>query len=86
MKRPNIWIIATGGSKNWVKGTENIFNEIKKKFSSKETETYPDIRRRTKNIQYLKNNSPWHIIIKTLDIQNEEKILKVSRGKYQIKK
>ena len=56
-----------------------------KNSSSKETETYPDIKGRTQNIQYQKTTPPWHIIIKTLNIQNGEKILKVSRGKYQIK-
>lgn len=39
---------------------------------------------RIPNILDQKINSPWHIIIKTLDVQNTGKILKAAKEKDQV--
>lgn len=72
------------GNKTPVHGTENIFNKIiegnvpnlKKELPSKVQEAY-----RTLNTQNQKGNSKLCLIIKTLQVQNLKRILKVAKEK-----
>ena len=88
MKRPNLRIIGIEeGEDLQLKGPENIFNKIieenfpnlKKELPIKVLEAY-----RTPNKLDQKRKSPRHIIIKTLSIQNKERILRASREKQQV--
>ena len=80
MKRPNLKIIGIEkGEESQLKGPENIFNKIieekfpniKKKMAINVQEAY-----RTPNTLNQKKKSSCHIIIKTLNAQNKERILK----------
>ena len=88
MKRPNLRI--TGIKENedsQLKGPENVFNKIieenfpnlKNDMAIKVQETY-----RSPNKWEQKRKSSCHIIIKTLNPQNKERILKASREKGQV--
>ncbi|KAL6084520.1 hypothetical protein STEG23_004211 [Scotinomys teguina] len=87
IKRPNLRMIGIEvGEEYHLKGTENIFNKIieenfpnlKKELPMKIQEAY-----RTPN-RLDPKKSPCHIIIKPLNIQNKEKILRAARGKGQV--
>ncbi|MBV2151090.1 hypothetical protein KRZ98_23105 [Sphingobium sp. AS12] len=78
MKRPNLRIIGIEeGEETQLKGAENIFNKIieenfpnlKKDMSMKVQETYRTLKR----VDHKK--PPCHMIIKTPNIQNKERIL-----------
>ncbi|KAL6090872.1 hypothetical protein STEG23_021833 [Scotinomys teguina] len=88
MKRPNIRIIGIEeGEEYQLKDTENIFNKIieenfpnlKKEPPIKIQETY-----RTPNRLDPQKKSSRHIIIKTLNIQNKERILRTAKEKGQL--
>ncbi|OPX54009.1 RBD-like domain-containing protein [Oceanospirillum multiglobuliferum] len=87
MKRPNLRIIGIEeGEEYQLKGTENIFNKIieenfpnlKKEIPMKIQEAY-----RTPNRLDQKKISH-HIIIKTLNIQNKERLLRAAKEKSQV--
>ena len=88
MKRPNLRIIRIEENKDsQLKGPENVFNKIieenfpnlKKEMAIKVREVY-----RTPNKWDQKRKSSHHIIIKTLNAQNKERILKAAREKGQV--
>jgi hypothetical protein len=88
IRRPNIRIIDIEESKDsQLKGPVNIFNKIieenfpnlKKKMPMNIQEAY-----RTPNRLYQKRNSSCHIIIKTPNALNKERILKAVREKCQV--
>ncbi|KAL6041447.1 hypothetical protein STEG23_023562 [Scotinomys teguina] len=88
MKRPNIRIIGIEeGEEYQLKGMENIFNKIieenipnlKKEPPIKTQEAY-----RTPNRLDPQKKSSRHIIIKTLNIQNKERILRAAKEKGQL--
>jgi hypothetical protein len=69
------------------KGIKNVFNNII-------AENFPNLEKRrnihiqeayrTQNYQDQKRNFPMYIIIKTLNIQNKEMILKAEKNKRQV--
>jgi hypothetical protein len=67
------------------KGLDNLFNKII-------AENFPSLKRviqvqeayRTTNCQAQKRNTPRHTIIKTLNIQNKERILKAAEEKRKV--
>ncbi|KAL6049826.1 hypothetical protein STEG23_009929 [Scotinomys teguina] len=88
MKRPNIRIIGIEeGEEYQLKGTENIFNKIIE-------ENFPNLKKeppikiqeayRTPNRLDPQKKSSHHIIIKTLNIQNKERILRAAKEKGQL--
>ncbi|KAL6089223.1 hypothetical protein STEG23_031369 [Scotinomys teguina] len=88
MKRPNIRIIGIEeGEEYQLKGTENIFNKIIE-------ENFPNLKKeppikiqeayRTPNRLDPQKKSSRHIIIKTLNIQNKERILRAAKEKGQL--
>jgi hypothetical protein len=88
MRRPNLRIIGIDENEDFqLKGPVNIFNKIiegnfskiKKEMSMNIQEAY-----RTPNRLDQKRNSSWHIIIKTPNAQNKERVLKGVREKGQI--
>ncbi|ERE72641.1 LINE-1 type transposase domain-containing protein 1 [Cricetulus griseus] len=89
VKRPNLRIILgiEEGEEIQLKGTENSFNKImdenfpnlKKDMPMKIQEAY-----RTPNRLNQKKRSPRHIIIKTPNIHNKEKILRAAKEKGQV--
>jgi hypothetical protein len=88
MIRPNLRIIGIDEKEDFqIKRTVNIVNKIieenfpylKKEMPKNMQEAY-----RTPNRLDQKRNSSCHIIIKTPNAQNEERILKTIRGKCQI--
>ncbi|KAL6088973.1 hypothetical protein STEG23_021130 [Scotinomys teguina] len=87
MKRSNIRIIGIEEGEYQLKGMENIFNKIieenfpnlKKEPPIKTQEAY-----RTPNRLDPQKNSSHHIIIKTLNIQNKERILRAAKEKGQL--
>ena len=88
MKRPNLRIIGIEENEDsQFKGPENIFNKIieenflnlKKEVAIKVQDTY-----RTPNKWDQKSKSSCHIIMKTLNVQNKERIFKAAREKYQV--
>jgi hypothetical protein len=88
MKRPNLIIIGIGESEDsQFKGPANIFNKIiEENFSNLKKELPINIQEayRTTNRWDLKRNSSHHIIIKTPNAQNKERILKAVREKGQV--
>ena len=83
MKRPNLRIIRIEENKDsQLKGPENVFNKIieenfpnlKKEMAIKVQEAY-----RTPNKWDQKRKSSCHIIIKTLNAQSKERILKAAK-------
>jgi hypothetical protein len=88
MQRPNLRIMRIEENKDsQLKGAENVFNKIikenfpnlKKEMAIKVQETY-----RTPNKWDQKRKPSCHIIIKTLNAQNKERILKAAREKSQV--
>ena len=88
MRRPNLTIIGIEELKDsQIKGTVNIFNKIiEENFTNLKKEMPMDIKEAlsTPNRLDQKRNSSWHIIIKTPNAQNKEKILKAVREKGQV--
>jgi hypothetical protein len=87
MRRPNLRKIGIKESKDsQAKGPVNIFNKIIENFSSLKKEMPMNIQEayRTPNRLDQKRNSSRHIIIKTPNELNEERILKAIRGKGQV--
>ena len=84
MRRPNLWIIGVDENEDSQKGPANIFNKIIE-------ENFPNLKRempmniqeayRTPNRLDDKRNSSHHIIIKTPNTQNKERILKALKEK-----
>jgi hypothetical protein len=88
MKRTKLRIIRIEeNNDSQLKGPENVFNKIieenflnlKKEMSIKVQEAY-----RTPNKWDQKRKSSCHIIIKTLNAQNKERILKAARQRGQV--
>jgi hypothetical protein len=88
MKRPNLRIIRIEKNENSrLKGPENVFNKIigenfpnlKKEMDIKVEEAYS-----TPNKWDQGRKSSHHIIIKTLNEQSKERILKTAREKDQV--
>ena len=88
MRRPNLRIIGIEESEDsQLKGPVNIFNKIIE-------ENFPNLRKempmniqeayRTPNRLNQKRSSSPHIIIRTSNALNKERILKVVRGKCQV--
>ncbi|KAL6084830.1 hypothetical protein STEG23_032879 [Scotinomys teguina] len=88
MERSNIRIIGIEeGEEYQLKGTENIFNKIIE-------ENFPNLKKeppikiqeayRTPNRLDPQKKSSRHIIIKTLNIQNKERILRAAKEKGQL--
>jgi hypothetical protein len=86
MRRPNLRIIGVEDSQ--LKGPVNIFNKIiEENFPNLEKEMPTNIQEayRTSNRQDQKTNSSSHIIVKTPNAHNKEKILKVVRVSKNVK-
>jgi hypothetical protein len=69
------------------KATDNLFNKIiAEKFPNLENKRVTQIQEayRTPNHQDQKGNTPRHIIIKILNIQNKERLVKASKEKTQV--
>jgi hypothetical protein len=88
MRRPNLWIIGVDENDDFqLKGPVNIFNKIieenfpylKKEIPMSKQEAY-----RTPNRLDQKRNSSQHIIIRTTNALNKDRILKAVRGKGQV--
>ena len=88
MKRPNVRIICVENSEySQLKGPANIFNKIiKENFPNLKKEMPINIKEayRTPNRWDQKRNSCNHIIFKTPNEQNKERILKAIRKKNQV--
>ena len=88
MRRPNLRIIGIEESKDLqLKGPVNVFNKIiEEKFSNLKKEMPMNIKDtyRTPNRFDQKRNSSCHIIIKTPNVLNKERILKAVREKSQV--
>ena len=85
MRRPNLSIIGIDESEDLqLKGPTNIFNKIME-------ESFPNLKRempmniqetyRTPNRLNQNRNTSHHIIIKTPNVLNKERILRAVRGK-----
>jgi hypothetical protein len=75
------------GEDSQFKCTENIFNKIiEENFPNLKKEMAINIQEvyRTPNRLDQKRKSSHHIIIKTINVQNKERILKAARGKEQV--
>ena len=85
MKRPNLLIIGIQeGEESQDNGIHQIFNRIIEEYFPKRKRNKPiQIQKahRTPNRQDQKRNCPCHVIVKTLDIQNKDKVLKAKREK-----
>jgi hypothetical protein len=88
MKRPNLRIIGIEESKDsQLKGPVNIFNKIiEENFPKLKKEVPINIQEayRTSNRLNQKRNSSHHIISKTPNAQNKERVLKAVREKSQV--
>jgi hypothetical protein len=88
MKKPNLRIIGLEESKDsQLKGSVNIFNKIiEENFPNLNKEMPMNIKEpyRTPNRLDQKRNSSCHMIIKTPNAQNTERILKAVREKGQV--
>jgi hypothetical protein len=88
MKRPNLRIIGIEENvDSQLIGPVNIFNKIiEENFPNPKKEMTINIQEayRTPNRLEQKSNSSSHIIIKILNVQNKERILKTVRGKDQV--
>jgi hypothetical protein len=84
MRRPNLRICTEVSKDSQVKGPVNIFNKIiEENFPNRKKEIAMNIQEayRTPNILDQKRNLSHHIIIKTPNAQNKERILKAVREK-----
>jgi hypothetical protein len=88
MRRPNLRIIGVDENEDFqIKGPVNIFNKIKE-------ENFPNLKKempmniqeayRTPNRLDQKRNSSQHIIIRTSNALNKDRILKAVREKHQV--
>jgi hypothetical protein len=88
MRRPNLRIIGVDENEDFqLKGPANIFNNIiEKKFPNLKKVMPMNIQEayRTPNRLAQKRNSSWHIIIKTKNALNKDRILKAVREKGQV--
>jgi hypothetical protein len=88
MRKPNLRIIGVDENKDFqLKGPVNIFNKtIEENFPNLKKEMLMNIQEayRTSNRLNQKRNSSCHIIIKTPNAQNKERILKAVREKGQV--
>ena len=88
MKRPNLRIIGIEENKDsQLKGPENVLNKfIEENFPNLKKEMAIKVQeaQRTPNKWDQKRKSSCHIIIKTLYVQNKERILKAVRKKGQV--
>ena len=88
MRRPNLRMIGIEESEDYqLKGSVNIFNKIiEENFPNLKKEMPINIQEayRTPNRLDQKRDSSLHIIMKTLNAQNKERILKAVRGTYNI--
>jgi hypothetical protein len=88
MKRPNLWIIGVDKKEDFqIKGPANIFNKIiEEKFPNLKKEMPMNIQEvyRTPNRLDQKRNSSLHIIIRTTNAPNKNRILKAVREKGQV--
>ena len=85
MRRPNLRIIGVDENEDFqLKGTANIFNKIiEENFPNLKKEMPMNIQQayRTPNRLDQKTNSSRHIIIRTTNALNKDRILKSSKGK-----
>ena len=88
MRRPNLRIIGVDENEDFqLKGPANIFNKIiEENFPNLKKEMPMNIQEayRTPNRLDQKRNSSCHIIIKTPNAQNKERILKAVRENGQV--
>ena len=88
MRRPNLRIIGVDENEDFqLKGPANIFNKIiEENFPNLKKEMPMNIQEayRTPNRLDQKRNSSWHIIDKTPNALNKERILKTLREKGQV--
>jgi hypothetical protein len=88
MKRPNLQIIHIDENEDFqLKGAANIFNKITaEKFQNLKKEIPMNIQEtyRTPNRRDQKRNSSQHIIIRTTNALNKDRILKPVREKGQV--
>jgi hypothetical protein len=88
MRRPNLWIIGVDENEDFqLKGPANIFNKIiEENFTNLKKEMPMNIQEayRTPNRLDQKRNSSWHIIIRTKNAINKDRILKAVREKGHI--
>jgi hypothetical protein len=88
MRRPNLRIIGIDKKEDFqLKGPVNIFNKIiDENFSNLKKEMTMNIQStyRTPNTLDHKRNSSHHIIMKTQNAQNKERILKALRKKGKV--
>jgi hypothetical protein len=90
MRRPNLLIIGIDESDSQLKEPVNIFNKIIKENFIKETTLKEEIPMniqeayRKPNILDQKRNHSSHMVIKTPNAQNKERILKAVREKGQV--
>jgi hypothetical protein len=85
MKRPNLQIMGIEeGEEIQTKGIDNLLNKlIAESFPNLEKERIIQMQEayRTPSHQDQKGNTPRHIIIKTLNIQNKGRIMKIAKQK-----
>jgi hypothetical protein len=87
MKKPNLRIIGIEkGEDSQLKCPENTFNKIIE-------ENFPNLKKvmtikaqdyKTSKRKHQKRKSPFCIILKMVNIQNKERIVKAARGKGQV--
>jgi hypothetical protein len=79
MRRPNLWIIVVNENEDFqLTGPANIFNKIiEENFPNLKKEMAMNIKEayRTPNILFQKRNSSQHIIIRTTNALNKDRIL-----------
>jgi hypothetical protein len=85
MRRPNLRIIGIDKNEDFqFKGPANIFNKIiEENFPNLKKEMPMNIQKayRTPNKLDQKRNSSWHIIIRTTNALNKDRILKAVKKK-----
>jgi hypothetical protein len=88
MRRPNLWIIGVDENEDFqLKGPANIFNKIiEENFPNLKNDMPMNIQEayRTPNSLDQKRNSSQHIIIRTTNSLNKERLLKAVREKGQV--
>jgi chromosome segregation ATPase len=88
MRRTNLWIIGVDEKENFqLKGPANIFNKIiEENFSYLKKQMPMNIQDAYRNPDRLdqKRNSSQHIIIRTTNALNKDRILKAAREKGQV--
>jgi hypothetical protein len=88
MRRPNLWITGVDENEDFqFKGPENILNKIiEENFPYLKNEMPMNIQEayRTPNTLDQKRNSSGHIIIRTTNALNKDRISKAVRGKGQV--